>query len=125
MSMSVVADRISGVPEHAKEMELDMRVRVDEFLGDPGRGTRHRDAELLAQFACERIRRRFTGFELAARKFPVTGVMLARWALGEQHAAIRMHDNGCSDADDPLPLRGQRVARRIDHACFFSARAPA
>ena len=47
--MSIVAEWFSDPAQHAEEIELDVRVRIDEFLRDPRRCARDRDAELLFQ----------------------------------------------------------------------------
>ena len=89
--LAVVARELALPGEHAEEMELDVRMRIDELLHEPRRRAAHGDAELLVQFARECRSRRFAGLELAARKLPVARVRLARGSLRERapghHAA--------------------------------------
>src|SRR5437899_1290259 len=75
--LSVMTERFADPAKHAEEVELDVRMRVDEFLRDPRRRVRDRDAELLLQLACERMSRGFAGLELAAGEFPIAGIGLA------------------------------------------------
>mgnify|MGYP003493122321 CR=1 FL=1 len=98
--LAVVSDGLAVEREHAEEMELDVRVRIDVLLHDPGGGTAHDDAELLDELACERVARRLAGLELAARELPVARVRLARGALGEQHLSIGTKDHRGGDAND-------------------------
>ncbi len=97
--LAVVADRRAFELQHALEVELDVRVLVLVAAHEPWRGAADDDAELLVQFAIERIARRLAGLELAAGKLPVAGVHLARRTLREQHAAIAQDHRG-SDLDD-------------------------
>ena len=46
------------------------------------------DAELLGQLADQRAFGGFAGLDLAARKFPLAGEVLARLALGDEDAAV-------------------------------------
>ena len=87
--LPVVADGLAVPLEHAEEMQLDVRVRIPIPLHEPRRRAAHREAELLGQFAVERVPRRLAGLELAAREFPVAGVRLAGRTLREQHVAVR------------------------------------
>ena len=47
-------ERFSRPREHAKEMELHVRMRIDEFLHHPRHRMCHRDAELFLQFTAKR-----------------------------------------------------------------------
>jgi hypothetical protein len=96
----VVAVRLAAPLEHAKEMKLDVRVRVDVALDEPRRSAHHGEAELFMQLAVERGTRRFAGFQLAAGKFPVARVRLAERTLGQQHVAVRPQDDCRRDADN-------------------------
>ena len=95
-----MTERFADPAEHAEEIELDVRMRVDEFLRDPRRRVRDRDAELLFQFARERSHGGFTGLELATRKFPIASVGLPNGTLRKQHATIGPRDHGGGDAND-------------------------
>ena len=75
-------------------------MRIDEFLRHPRYCTRHRDPELLVQLAFERRKRRLTDLELAAGKFPISGVRLAGGTLRKQYATIVPHDDCGCDAND-------------------------
>ncbi len=110
--LAVVADRLAVEGEHAEEVELDVRVRVDVLLHDPGRGATHDDAELLDELARERVARRLARLELPARELPVARVGLARGALREQHAAVGAHDDRGRDA-----RHAHRQGRRLNASC--------
>ena len=118
-----MADGLAGPREHAEEVELDVRVRIDEMLDHPRRGAQDGKAELLDQLARERGGRRFAGLELAARKFPVAGVGLARRALRQQDAARGVEDDGGGNAGQRGTASG-RSRTHIGHRAR-SARAPA
>ena len=109
-----MADRFALPGEDAEEMQLDVRVRIDEALDQPRRGAAHREAEFLVQFAVQRGARRLARLELAAGKLPVAGVDLAGRALRQQDLAVGADDDGGGDP---------RERRR--HARVFSAAAPA
>ncbi len=98
--LPVVSDQFAFPRKHAKEMQFDMRVRVDEFLDEPRRGTPDDDAQLFAQFAAQRLARRLAGFELASRKLPIAGVGFALRALRKQDRAVGTQQDGRGDAND-------------------------
>ena len=84
-----MADGLADPVEDAEEMELDVRVRIDEALHEPRRRAPHPETQLLGELAVERVARRFAGLELAAGEFPVAGVGLAVRALRKQHLSVR------------------------------------
>ena len=108
--LPVVAYRLAVECPDAKEMELDVRMRIDEFLHEPGRRAAHDDAELLAELAHQRLLGRLVRFELAARKFPVTGVGLAGRSLREQDVPVAALDDRCGDANDGAQVGRMRTA---------------
>src|SRR5436190_8607351 len=63
--------------EYLAEVQPDEGMRIVHQLDLPWLRSSDRDAELFVQLAAQRLLDRFTGFELAARKFPVAGVDLA------------------------------------------------
>ena len=75
--LPVVADGLAVPIEDAEEMELDVRMRIDEALDEPRRRAANGEAQLLGELAVERVARRFAGLELAARELPVAGIGLA------------------------------------------------
>jgi hypothetical protein len=101
--LAVVARELAVPREDAKEVKLDVRVRIHELLHEPRARALDVDAEFLAQLAVEGMARGFAGLELAAGKFPVAGVRLARRPLREQHPAVAPQDDGRSDANNRFP----------------------
>ncbi len=95
-----MSDKFAFPGKNAKEMQFDMRVRVDEFLDEPWRRAPDDDAQLFAQFAAQRLARRLPGFELAPRKLPVAGVGLALRTLRKQDRAVMTQQDGRGDAND-------------------------
>ena len=93
-------DRFAVPRVDAKEVQLDVSMRIDETLNKPWRGAAHRETELFGEFAFERIARSFSGLELAAGKFPVPRIGLAGWTLRNEHPAVRPRDDGRGDQDD-------------------------
>ncbi len=98
-------------------------------IGVGGKGERRQaarldiDAEFLGELANQRRLGRLSRLHLAAGKFPQPGEVLARRALGEQHAAVDVDQHDRRDQDDrerrPLPslprLRGRvRVGVSFD-----------
>ena len=61
-----------------------MGVRIDELAAQPRPGAFDADAEFFLQFAHQRLLDGFSGFDLAAGEFPVTGINLADRALRKQ-----------------------------------------
>jgi hypothetical protein len=112
-----VADRLALPREDAEEVELDVRVRIDEALDEPRRGAADGEPQLLVQLAVERRAGRLARFELAAGELPVARVGLARGALRQQHLPVGPQDDRGRDANDARahPAPGLR----------FSAAAPA
>jgi hypothetical protein len=60
----------------------------------------YRNAELLVEFADERRLRPLAGIELSAGELPEPGQRLARRALGDQHAMIRIDERAGDDQDE-------------------------
>ena len=83
-----MADGLAVPIEDAEEMELDVRMRIDEALDEPRRGAANGEAELFGELPGQRVARTFAGLELAARKLPVAGIRLARGTLCQQYLAV-------------------------------------
>ena len=69
------------------------------------------DADLLDQFAAQRLLDRLTRLDLAAGEFPVTGVDLAGRTGGEQEAAVRPPQH--ADRDRHFLAIGSAFARPL------------
>ena len=57
-------------------------------------------AKLLAKFARQRLLGPLAGVDLAAGKLPQARELLARRALREQHAAVRVDERGRDDEQE-------------------------
>ena len=82
---------------HTEEVQLDMRMRIDEPLDQPREGARYLDAQFLAEFAHQRGIERLARFDLAAGKLPVAGVDFAGRPLPEKNGAVVSRDDGGDD----------------------------
>ncbi len=102
--LPVVAVQFAVPRVHAEEVELDVRVRIDELLHEPRRRASHVDAEFFLEFARQRRARRLARLELAAGKLPVARVRLAGGTLREQHLPVGPQQHGGGDADRRPPL---------------------
>jgi hypothetical protein len=80
--------------QNAMKVQAHGRVRVAENAGNPGIGQHKVDAQLLVEFAPERLGDRLSGFDLAAGKLPVAGVGLSPRSLRQEKAAIFALDYG-------------------------------
>ena len=118
--LSVVSVQFTVPSEHAEEMQLDVRVRVNEFLHEPGRGTAHGNPEFLVQLAYEGRTRAFVLLELAPRKFPVAGVRFAGRTLREQHRAVSPDQNRGGDTNELSAHAGRRVLSAWAPARFLA-----
>jgi hypothetical protein len=63
------------------------------------------DADLLVQFADEAFFRRLAGLDLAARKLPQAGQLLAFGALRQKHAAVGIDQRAGCDQEQALADR--------------------
>jgi len=66
------------------------------------------DAQFFFELACKRPGAGLTRLDLAARKFPGTGEVLARRPLSDEHPALPVEEHGRSDVDCPRVLLGAR-----------------
>ena len=56
-------------------------------------------AEFLAEFADERRFREFAGLDFTAGKLPFQGEVLVSWALGDEHTAAGVLQDGTDDGE--------------------------
>ena len=83
--LPVVADGLAVPFVDAEEMELDMRMRIDEALDEPRRRAANGRPNSSASSRVSAVARTLAGLELAAREFPVAGEGLAGWTLRQQY----------------------------------------
>src|SRR5687767_10100395 len=80
--------RLAAPRMHPKKAEANGAVGISENPREPRISRPDVDAELLVELSRERGGRRLAPLELAAGKFPVAGVDLARGTLGEEESAV-------------------------------------
>jgi hypothetical protein len=85
--------RLAAPLMHPKKVEANGAVGIRENPREPRIRRPDVDAELFVQLAGERGCRRLARLDLAAGKFPVAGVDLARRALGEEERAVGTLDD--------------------------------
>ena len=84
-------------------------MRIVHKLDLPWLRSSDRDAELFVQLAAQCLLDRFTGFELAAGKFPVAGVDLAFGARGQQETPIAIDQHAHRHIDRRALAAGAQV----------------
>ena len=89
-----------------EEMQSDMGMRIDVFNTAPWGGRQNGNAQFFHEFTSERVFDGFTGFDLAAREFPVTGIGFAFRSLSHEHIAIFLHKNADGDIDGIRSCQG-------------------
>ncbi len=108
---SACSSRACTSPAYALD---DPRVEHDAFFGI---GPRHRDqrfgrmdfdADFFGELAAQCVERRFAGVALAAREFPEAGKVFAGWALGDEHASVRIAHDAGDDVDGCVRCHRER-----------------
>ena len=82
-----------------EKMQADVGMRIDVFDTAPWGSRQNGNAQFFHEFAFECVFNGFTGFDLAARKFPVTCIWFACRSLGQQDIAVFLHENPDGDID--------------------------
>src|SRR5512140_2882873 len=106
-------------------MQFDVSVRIIVAPHEPGRRASHGESELFVELPVECRALGLSGLDLAARKFPIPRVDLARWALREEHLTVGAHDHGRGDARDRTLLHVAPQGTVVHERLRLSAAAPA
>jgi len=111
----------------AQQVEWHQEVKrlVTVRREDKGRqaGLSDRDPQLFLQLADQALFGRFARFDLAARKLPQSGQLLAYRPLADQHPAIDIDHGGGGDEDSGLGHQ-RGLARRNRAGKILVASAP-
>ncbi len=93
-------------------------------VGEPRQAAANRDgaAELLPDFAHERVLRRFARFHLAAGKLPFEPKVLVRGTLGEEDTALLVANNRTDNRDGTDRIQPGRAGRSVRFVATFPQR---
>lgn len=81
-------------------MQPHVTVFITVFRHEPRKGRVDGHVEFFAELALERVPHRFPVFELAARKFPVSGIGLSFGARTDEHGAVFPDQHAAGDFND-------------------------